>query len=169
MAKEIIEFEKGAVGTISVAGVKTAELNFFEILVNGRKFVCNEKSRDTFEDWLGKLPDETLDLTFLYSMNVELPKRNKRSRDVDNQTAKTQPESDSNKICYNCAVKATKDEVRLFFEDKRERLKEIAKILSRVYLRSVQNREKDKTNAYQFLGKEPGSHNNPSARRMNNV
>ncbi len=169
MAKEIIEFENGVVGTISIGGVKTAGLNFFEILVNGRKFVCNEKSLGTFEDWLGRFLDETLDLTFLYSMHVEPPKRNKRSHDANNQKAKIQPEADGNKICYHCTVKATKDEVRSFFEDKRERLKEMARILSRVYLRSVQNREKDKTNAYQFLGKEPGSHNNPSAWQMNIV
>jgi len=151
MAKKITEFENGAVGKMSIGGAKTANLSFFEILVNGRKFVCNDRSQTHFEEWLSHLPQDVIDLTFLHSVRTERMNNQKKRGVPSDKSDKKRTER--RPVCYNCTVKASKDEARVFFEDKRQRLKEIVKILLRVYMRSLQKSQTGESDAYQFLEK----------------
>ena len=128
-------FENGMIGKVTVGGRGTVELGFFELAVNGRKFVCRKCYQEDYENWLNKFKNEVVETTFLYSLK-EL-----HGKGCDGKCRKERREKFPGLPCkavwYNCTVKATKDEACSAFQDKVDRLNAVVGILGRVYCKAL--------------------------------
>ena len=122
-----VTFENGWKGRLTIAGKETDELSFWDLIVAGKKFSCSEKERDELKDYLNRIAEEEVDVTFFHSATVKLDKTDgRRKRKQLPPIEEKKPES----IHYNCTVKVPKNYVVSFFNDKADRMQKVAGILA---------------------------------------
>ena len=128
-----VTLDSGLKGRLWVAKGKSEQLSLWELAVAGRRFVCGNRIRGTFEKHLDKLKDQEVEVSFLHSMSCKLPdskrkKNNDKSQEAENKfTDSTQ---------YNCTIKVPKQYALSMFDGMADRLNKILEILSRAGARS---------------------------------
>lgn len=143
-----VTFENGSKGILSVVGKETEDLSFFDLLVSEKKFFCAKETRQELISYLKEIADDEVDVTFLHSSNIKLdkPLRGRRKKKDHASEEKKKPES----IHYNCTIRVPKQFVSPMFDDKAERFKQVAEILTEAAMRN-EKEERQKTQSSEAL------------------
>ncbi|MBF0522214.1 MAG: hypothetical protein HQL24_04060 [Candidatus Omnitrophica bacterium] len=129
--KQEVTLENGLKGFLWVAQDEGDKLFIGELAVSGKKFYCSKHSRQEFQNYLGSLTGEEIEVTVLHSMTCKLdspPKGRKKKQDLP----KTEEPRKDDSIQYNCTMRAPKHYVQLMFDDMAERMDKVIEILAEV-------------------------------------
>jgi len=127
--KQEVTLENGLKGFLWVAQDKEDKLYIGELAVSGKKFYCSKSGRQEFQDYLGSLTGEEIEITYLHSITCKLdysPRGRKRKQDPP----KTEEPKKDDSIQYNCTFKAPRHYVQLVFDDMAERMDRVTEILA---------------------------------------
>lgn len=137
--KDIVTFPSGHQGRLSVSDRKT-KLSLFEIAVNGKNFFCAETTRKALAGHLDSIPSNEVDVSFLYSMDIQLdePIKGRRKKDLKPKKSKA--------IHYNCTIRVSKQGLWSMFEDTKNRMNQFAEIIADA---AIEEHRKDRLAAAQ--------------------
>jgi len=135
-----IVFENGLKGTLWAAKDKKAKLFFGELAVAGKRFHCFKSEREKFQDYLGSLTAEEVDVSFLHSMTckIDTPQRGRKKKQ---EPPKVEEPKKDESVEYNCTMKVPKHYIQLMYDDMAERMDKIVEILSDVALRQYREEQ----------------------------
>jgi hypothetical protein len=132
--KEVM-LENGIKGTLWAAKGEKDKLFFGELAVAGKRFPCYKSERVKFQDYLGSLTGEEVDVSFLHSITCKIdpPPRGRRKKQGLPKVDETKKDES---IQYNCTMRAPKHYIQLMFDDMAERMDNVSKILAEAVLKS---------------------------------
>lgn len=123
-----ITLDDGMPAIMKEVGIETEKLAPYEMIVNGRFFMCQEDSEKSFRDYLEKIKEPEIEVTVFYKIEVQLPydlrKRKRQKRVPKKFTGETKSKN------FNSTLKTTKDHTWRIFEDKKMQFEQLAKILA---------------------------------------
>ena len=140
--KEVI-LENGLKGTLWAAKGKKEKLFFGELAVAGKRFYCHKDERVKFQNYLGSLTSEEVDVSFLHSITckIDSPPRSWRKKQ---EPPKTEEPKKDESIQYNCTMTVPKHYIQLMYDDMAERMDKINEILAEAVLKAVRYKNLDK-------------------------
>lgn len=123
-----VELYPGIDGVLTVAGVETEKIDFFAILVDGRKYSVTEEDYTTLQAYVDGLDRETVDVTFLHSGRFGIePSKKSRNKKKLREPAESIPKEG---ILFNCTARVPKAWAMAALDDKRNRMIDMAKVLA---------------------------------------
>ena len=127
--KQEIILENGLKGVLWVAQDKKDKLFLGELAVSGKKFSCTKGGRKKFQEYLGSLKGEDVEVSLLHSVSIKLDPA-QRGRKKKENTSKTEEPKKNHSIEYNCTMRVSKYYVQLMFNDMAERMDRVIEILA---------------------------------------
>jgi len=127
--KQEVTLGNGLKGFLWAAQDKKDKLFIGELAVSGKKFHCSKYSRQEFQNYLGSLTGEEIEVTLLHSVTFKLdspPGGRKKKQDPP----KTEEPRKDDSIQYNYTIRSPKHYVQLMFDDMAERMDKVTEILA---------------------------------------
>lgn len=160
--KQEVTLDNGLRGFLWVAQEKKDKLYIGELAVAGKRFSCSKYRRQEFQDYLGSLRGEEIEISLLHSITCKLssPPRGRKKKQGPPKTEKSKKDGS---IQYNCTFRAPRHYVRLVFDDMAERMDKVAEILAEAALREYEKECRQKAAPNDNSSTMPGStgHDNP--------
>ena len=128
--KQEITLGNGLKGVLWVAENKKDRLFLGELAVSGKKFSCTKSGREKFQEYLGSLKGEDVEVSLLHSVSIKLDPAQKGRRKKEN-LPKTEEPKKNHSIEYNCTMRVSKYYVQLVFNDMAERMDRVAELLAK--------------------------------------
>lgn len=123
--------------TITLIENESERLSPFEIIVNGKKFLCHEDHRKEFHGYLDTIPEEVVSVTALRLIRIPTQSVKKgRGRTI------VQDEASPLKH-YHRTVMVTKESLGRFFEDTADRCQRFFEIMAEGLLQVARKGQED--------------------------
>jgi len=129
--KQEVTLDNGLKGFLWVAQDKEDKLFIGELVVSGKRFSCSRYIRQEFQNYLGSLAVEDIEITLLHSVTCKLDPSPKGCKKKQDPPKIEEPKKDDS-IQYNCTFKASRHYVQLIFDDMAERMDKVTEILAEV-------------------------------------
>ena len=122
--KKEVMLENGLKGILWVAGNDTEKLSVWELAVLNRKFSCSDAMRDEFQDYLARIKDEEVEVSFLYSESIKMPPKGSKEKD-----SKKAEGYKNDRIQYNCTMRTSKYYIQRLYDAMAGRVRKFLDII----------------------------------------
>lgn len=141
--KQEVALENGLKGILWVPGDKKEKLSLDELVISGKKFYCAKDKLEGFQEYLGKIKSEEVEVTFLHSMSIKLdaPLKGRKKK----EPIKTE-ERKNKSIDYNCTMKVTKQYARVMFNTMAERNQKVVEMIAEAAIKAYQKEQEEALN-----------------------
>lgn len=127
-----ITLENGLEGFLTIAGVDSPKLSFWDLVVSGKVIFCAKDRRENFREYLEMIDKDAVNVTFLHSSTIKLDSMDGRRKKQPIKPDEKKP----NSIDYNCTVTVSRDYALRMFDGVAERLQMFLEILAEAALKA---------------------------------